>query len=111
MIDIKELHQNFIVGLHEIFKLYQGDNSVTFEVLELERIKKEVAVKPIDTIPLDIEESEGELIEDLDLDLEDPGEEFRVLNKLAMPSRKLKVKISNELLSNLENMKVDFKLN
>jgi DNA polymerase III subunit alpha len=111
LIDIKELHQNFITGLHEIFKTYQGDNSVTFEVLELERIKKEVTLKPLEITPVDLEESEGELVTEMELDVEDPEEEVRVLNKLAMPSRKLKVKISNELLSNLESMKVDFKLN
>ncbi|WP_333694283.1 DNA polymerase III subunit alpha [Flavobacterium sp.] len=111
LIDIKELHQNFITGLHEIFKTYQGDNSVTFEVLELERIKKEVTLKPLEITPVDLEESEGELVTEMELDVEDAEEEVRVLNKLAMPSRKLKVKISNELLSNLESMKVDFKLN
>jgi DNA polymerase-3 subunit alpha len=38
-------------------------------------------------------------------------EEINVVTKLEMPSRKLKVKISNELLVELEKMEVNFKLN
>ena len=38
-------------------------------------------------------------------------EEIKVITKLEMPSRKLKISISNELLSELEKMQVNFKLN
>ena len=38
-------------------------------------------------------------------------EEIKVITKLEMPSRKLKINISNELLSELEKMQVNFKLN
>ena len=38
-------------------------------------------------------------------------EETTVLNRISMPSRKLKLKISNELLFELEKMQVNFKLN
>ena len=38
-------------------------------------------------------------------------EEIKVVTKLTMPSRRLKVKISNELLVELEKMQVNFKLN
>jgi DNA polymerase-3 subunit alpha len=38
-------------------------------------------------------------------------EETIVKNKLEMPSRKLKISISKELLDALEKMQVNFKLN
>jgi DNA polymerase III subunit alpha len=38
-------------------------------------------------------------------------EETKVITRLTMPSRKLKIKISTELLAELENLQVDFKLN
>jgi DNA polymerase-3 subunit alpha len=38
-------------------------------------------------------------------------EEIKVVTKLTMASRKLKIKISNELLMELEKMQVNFKLN
>jgi DNA polymerase-3 subunit alpha len=38
-------------------------------------------------------------------------EEIKVVTKLSMPSRKLKIKISSELLVELEKMQINFKLN
>jgi DNA polymerase-3 subunit alpha len=38
-------------------------------------------------------------------------EETKVITRISMPSRKLKIKISNELLAELEKMDVDFRLN
>jgi DNA polymerase-3 subunit alpha len=38
-------------------------------------------------------------------------EDIQVVTKLTMPSRKLKVNISNELLQELEKLQVSFKLN
>ena len=38
-------------------------------------------------------------------------EETTVLNRITMPSRKLKLKISNGLLNELEKMQINFKLN
>jgi DNA polymerase-3 subunit alpha len=62
-----------------------------------------------------------EVVEDVVFDEENPQEpeieliteieEIKVITKLEMPSRKLKIKISNELLFELEKMQVDFRLN
>jgi len=38
-------------------------------------------------------------------------EEVKVVTKLTMPSRRLKIKISTELLQELERMQINFKLN
>ena len=48
---------------------------------------------------------------DIDGDGAIEKEEILVKTKLSMPSRKLKVKISSELLQELDKMQVSFKLN
>ena len=112
-LDIKDLHSNFVAELNELFAANTGDNSVTFEVMELERIKKVVEDIPV-TTPVDVEEEivdeSGEITE-IEIEVPAEKEEIIVKTKLSMPSRKLKVKISSELLQELERLQVNFKLN
>jgi DNA polymerase-3 subunit alpha len=113
MFPINDVKEHVITELNRIFSENKGDNSVTFEVMELERIKRIVEDIPVST-PVDIEE---EILEDsneeMEMNIEVPveKEEIIVKTKLSMPSRKLKVKISSELLQELERMQVNFKLN
>lgn len=112
-IDIKELHSNFVAELNELFTANKGENSVTFEVMELERIKRIVEDIPASN-QIEIEEEISEdSNEEMQINIEIPveKEEIVVKTKLSMPSRKLKVKISSELLQELEKMQVSFKLN
>jgi DNA polymerase III subunit alpha len=107
--DIKALKENLLSDLNAIFKKHQGNHTVTFEVMEFEKITKEIEGKAIEITQdddLDIEN-----LEDIEIEIAEPKEEIRVLNLLQMPSRKLKIQISNELLSELEKNQVDFKLN
>jgi DNA polymerase-3 subunit alpha len=110
-IDIKELHSNFVAELNELFTANKGDHSVTFEVMELERIKKAIELSPV-IVEEEIESTEdGEEVSEMELDIPVEKEEIVVKTKLSMPSRKLKVKISSELLQELDKMQVSFKLN
>jgi DNA polymerase-3 subunit alpha len=112
-IDIKELHSNFVTELNELFTANKGENSVTFEVMELERIKRIVEDIPASN-QIEIEEEISEdSNEEMQINIEIPveKEEIVVKTKLSMPSRKLKVKISSELLQELDKMQVSFKLN
>ena len=114
-LNINDLHADFIHRLSAVFQENKGDNTVTFEVLELEKIKRQVEVVP------QIVTVSDEVVEDVVFDEESPQEteielvteieEIKVITKLEMPSRKLKIKISNELLFELEKMQVNFKLN
>jgi DNA polymerase-3 subunit alpha len=54
---------------------------------------------------------DGEEVSEMELDIPIEKEEIVVKTKLSMPSRKLKVKISSELLQELDKMQVSFKLN
>ena len=115
LLNIKDLETDFIHKLGHLFFDNKGDNQVSFEIMELEKIKKLVETVPV------IEESEDAVFDE---EMEDSGndntlkeaqitevEEIKVVTKVTMPSRKLKIKISNELLQELEKMQINFKLN
>jgi DNA polymerase-3 subunit alpha len=111
-ININDLQSEFIHQLSTVFQQNKGDKSVIFEVMELEKIKTQVEMAPQivateDDVESDVvydeENSQVELLTEI--------EEIKVVTKLEMPSRKLKINISNELLSELEKMQVNFKLN
>jgi DNA polymerase-3 subunit alpha len=107
--NIMELKQNVIEELGTVFKNYKGDNTVTFEVMELEKVTREIEIKPV---ILSVEEDlDGENLEEIELELQPPAEEIKLVTKLTMPSRKLKVQICNELLSELEKLNLGFRLN
>jgi len=111
-ININDLQSEFVHQLSTVFQQNKGDKSVVFEVMELEKIKKQVEITP--PIVATDEDSESEVIYDEEnpqVELVTEMEEIKVITKLEMPSRKLKIKISNELLSELEKLQVNFKLN
>jgi DNA polymerase-3 subunit alpha len=101
--------------LNAVFQSNRGDHSVAFEVLELEKFKKQVEV----TTPLVLETDETTFDAAIELEPQEESEisvtteveETRIVTRLSMPSRKLKIKISNELLQELEKMQLNFKLN
>jgi DNA polymerase-3 subunit alpha len=45
------------------------------------------------------------------VNLSEEKDEIKIITKLSMPSRKLKIGISNELLQELEKMQIKFRLN
>ena len=110
--NVTDLQEQLITALSELFRNNAGDNGVTFEVMELQKVmrKVEIAASPVlKEVTDDGEENEfdQEVSEAVVTDVED----IQVVTKLVMPSRKLKVKISNELLQELDKLQVNFKLN
>jgi DNA polymerase-3 subunit alpha len=100
-----------VTELNELFTANKGENSVTFEVMELERIKKTIEMSPVIVEEEIVSTHDGEEVSEIELDIPVEKEEIVVKTKLSMPSRKLKVKISSELLQELDKMQVSFKLN
>ena len=131
-LDIKDLREDLVTKLNNVFNENKGDNaSVTFEIMELEKVTKQVTTV---SEPVKIEEKLNDVLFDDSIALDDEVvfseelseeedmpittietitevEETVVVNRISMPSRKLKLKISNELLFELEKMQVNFKLN
>jgi DNA polymerase-3 subunit alpha len=129
LLDIKDLNTEFISRLNAVFQANKGDNQVTFDVLELETIKKQVEVVPevesleekteVVLFEDEIPEEAAIFTEEISEEEEEPiivesiveVVETKVITSLSMPSRKLKIKISNELLVELEKMQINFRLN
>jgi DNA polymerase-3 subunit alpha len=124
-INIKDIKQDLIQQLSAVFQQNEGDKQVDFEVVETEIVKRTIetvaAPMPIPSAELtdDESEAEDEIIE-VEADNEEEVameitktevEEIRKITSLEMKSRKLKVKISKELLEQLEKLQVNFKLN
>ena len=115
LLNITDLQAEFIHKLSHLFQENKGDGQVTFEIMELETIKKIVEIVP------ELPEGEDLVEETDDAEASDAVEtaavnvteveEIKVVTKLTMPSRRLKIKISNELLFELEKMQINFKLN
>ena len=121
--NIQDLNPNLILKLSELFKANSGENSVNFEVLEIEKVTKVVEQNLPAAAPVLSSSEESDLDTDaidLDAEMEQPEmevnlpitvDENRVVTRLAMPSRKLKVKITKELLEELDKVPVNYKLN
>jgi DNA polymerase-3 subunit alpha len=107
--NIRDLQNEMIHKLSSIFQDYKGDNAVMFEILETEKTKKLVAA-----VPAEGEANESEPDEELAATLPVMEmvevEETKVITKLEMPSKK-KVRISNDLLVQLQKLDVRFRLN
>jgi len=114
-LDIKDLREDLIARLNAVFEANKGDNTVSFEIMELETFKKQVEMAS-ESVEME------EMTDDASTDATEEAsanlpavltevEETRVVNKISMNSRKLKIKISSELLQELEKMQLNFKLN
>ena len=108
-LNITELSENLIQSLFDLFQKEKGDHQVTIEVLELEKVMKQIVSDvTVETIETEDEEENIEVeVEPMVTEVE----QVQVVTKLSMLSRKMKIKISNELLQELENRQVSFKLN
>ncbi|NDI97884.1 DNA polymerase III subunit alpha [Flavobacterium sp. LaA7.5] len=108
---VSDLKENVIGGLQHLFRSNKGDHAVMFEVMELEKVTKQVEISAgmvnEPTVAYGDADTEQEIAETVVTSVED----VQVVTKLTMPSRKLKIKISNELLQELERLQLNFKLN
>lgn len=113
-LNIREFQSEMITKLSHIFQSNAGDNNVTFEVMEVEKVTREIPAVVTEPVASEIsdEVSEDETIgEEMELAVPTVVEETKVITYLSMPSRKLKVNISSELLRELESLNLNFKLN
>jgi len=128
LLDVKDLNKDFILKLNAVFHANKGDNTVSFDILELETIRKQIELQPeivkddksAEPVLFDDEISDETVIYTDDLSEEEESlideptpevEEIKIITRITMLSRKLKIKISNELLVELEKMQINFKLN
>jgi len=108
-LDIKDLETDFILNLNDIFQRHKGDNQVAFEVLEKDKVQRIVQEEAVLNESEEIQEDD-ESAQMVQVAVPTVIEEDRIITRLSMSSRK-KIKISNELLQELEKMQIEFKLN
>lgn len=111
--NINELKDNQIEKIRMLFDTYQGNKTVTFEVVEIEKVQQRIEMEAITQLIQEVD-PDGEPVLDVDesqIIIPEVKEEFRVLNKLTMPSRNSKIDISADLLEELEQLQVHFRLN
>jgi DNA polymerase-3 subunit alpha len=107
---IEELKEQLLQQLKDLFQTHQGEFNVNFEILELEKVKRQIERKAeFDEEFISDEEESSEILV-MESQLEEI-EETIIKNKLEMPSRKLKIAISRPLLEELEKKQINFKLN
>jgi DNA polymerase III subunit alpha len=114
LLNVKEIQRHLIKELGQLFSQNQGDHQVVFDVLEIEKIAKQVEIKPIVNFVSEesnIDDVDSIETEEVQLEIDENVQENQVVTRLSMPSRKVKVKISTELLTELEKLQVNFKLN
>jgi DNA polymerase-3 subunit alpha len=114
-LNIREFQFDMITKLSHLFQLNSGDNNVTFEVMEVEKVTREIPAAIVEAVAEDTI-ADSEIVdenpeEEMNLSVPTVVEETKVITYLSMPSRKLKVNISGELLRELENLNLNFKLN
>ena len=108
--DIHELQMEFIQQLNQLFTANKGDHTVSFEVMEFEKVLKPVAPMPKAVVDEELM-TDADNPEDMEIDIPVIEEQLQVATRISLPSRKLKIRISNELLTELEKMNVKFSLN
>lgn len=108
--DIHELQMEFIQQLNQLFTANKGDHTVSFEVMEFEKVLK--PVEPLPKVVVDEELiADSDSPEEVVIDIPVVEEQVQIATRISLPSRKLKIRISNELLTELEKMNVKFSLN
>ena len=105
-------NNDLIQQLNTVFQKNKGDNQVMFEVSETEKILIQTEEIPMEVEEIVLDEngdiSEGENANTIVLK---EVIDRKVITKIEMPSRKLKINISNDLLMELDKMQINFKLN
>jgi DNA polymerase-3 subunit alpha len=115
-LNIDDLSTQLVTDLSQLFQTHKGEQTVSFEVMELEHLKR--LIEPA-VISAALPEDDAEDLVDAELPAEDEAEVFvpseveetKIITRLSMPSRKLKVAINADLLSELERLGLKFKLN
>lgn len=114
--NIVEMQADTISELKQVFDRYHGDKSISFEILELEKVNVRVPVESVVNHAA-LLAMESQEFDDMDLDqapmIIEPilKQEVRVVNKVELKSRTTRIDISSDLLEELESLQIDFKVN
>lgn len=119
--NLKDMENKVVETILEAFRRNRGNHSVSFEVYELDENQQTKQAVSTITLKPQSEDSDMDEIEDFtdseeiieidETELITETEEVKVLNHLAMDSRNMKINICKELLDELEQNQINFRLN
>ncbi len=114
-VDIKNVGANLVQLLQQIFHSHPGETPVSFEIdervlLETKLSAPSVAIDPVNPDLEDIPDA-PDAEPDIEALAPEPVEEFKIVTRLGMSSRRVRVRVDAELLQSLERAQIRFKLN
>lgn len=104
-LDIKEIDTGKLEKIRYLLEQYKGKRKVVFEISELDSAQ---------TITPNLPEISDDMIdssENEEVMVAEPAVEYKVKNKIVMPSRNTRVDITTDLLEELEQLGVTFEIN
>ena len=113
---IHQISTELINNLKQLFNEQQGKHILNMDILELGKqmveVEEESAFEPLENTEDEIieEDIETDGLETISTTIKKQVEKTVVVTKLKMPSRKIKVNITPELLETLDSMQVHFKI-
>lgn len=113
-LDIKNVGTDLVYLLQQIFHSHPGEIPVCFEIDERELVDAKLPAPPValENVNPDADEiPDAPELEPEPEVLPEPVEEFKIVTRLGMSSRRVRVKVDSELLQSLERAQVRFKLN
>ncbi|MHC5308615.1 DNA polymerase III subunit alpha [Myroides sp. LJL116] len=110
--NVKEIDPDIISELKQVLDKHQGDKTVGFEIVEIEKVMVPVENSiPFNALDQEEEQEEASL-EDMEVNFSPMvKEELKVINRIELSSRNARVNITSELLEELESLQVNFGVN
>ena len=116
--ELNDVDEPMVQYLGQVFSKHQGNNPVSFELLELERYyeEKEQLQELVEVEAIDYDsvlDGNGEEMADFEpmMEVTQGKEQIRVVNKVELIGHQTRVHITAELLDELEYMQINFRLN
>lgn len=114
-LNVYQIQENLIHQLLQTFKEHPGMVPIEFELVELEKVQKQVVTMAPKVMASDreLEDFEENFTEDAETEMEAVEqwiEEVQVVNNIGMFSKKWKVSLEREFLEKLEKLNIDFKV-
>src|SRR5690554_979965 len=110
--DVRQLKEMQVEKIRFVMDQNPGTKPVVFEVFELEEVQDKLQTEVVQQLVREIDPENEELeTEQQEPEIKVPERRFIRKNLIEMPSKNTRIEISSDLLEELEQMQVSFRLN
>src|SRR5690554_6226466 len=110
--DVRQLKEMQVEKIRFVMDQNPGTKPVVFEVFELEEVQDKLQTEVVQQLVREIDPENEELeTEQQEPEIKVPERRFVRKNLIEMPSKNTRIEISSDLLEELEQMQVSFRLN